>query len=167
MKTLYSIGHSNQSREAFLSLLQKYSIAYLIDIRSRPYSRFNPQYNQKALDHFLSEHDIRYVFMGNELGGRPEDPSCYNTNGYPDYEKMKTKDFFIKGINWLRTAYEKEIPAAIMCSEGNPAQCHRSRLIGKALLKEGIILQHIKLSGELNDQIQIQQETDGNLEFDN
>ena len=105
MNTLYSIGHSNQSKEDFLSLLRKYSIVYLIDVRSQPYSKFNPQYNREPLNSFLSEHGIRYVFMGNALGGRPEDLSCY-TSGFPDHKKMQTKDLFIKGINRLKTAYE-------------------------------------------------------------
>jgi uncharacterized protein (DUF488 family) len=93
---LYSIGHGSRKSKDFLALLKKFGIEYLIDVRSQPYSRFHPQFRQNELKHFLEQNGIRYVFMGDELGGRPKDPSCYDNEGKVDYEVMKTKRLFFK-----------------------------------------------------------------------
>ena len=149
---LYSIGHGSRKADDFLALLQEYGITYLVDVRSKPFSRFHPQFNKKKLEDFLAGYRITYVFMGDELGGRPEDPSCYNSDGKVDFNKVKEKDFFKEGISRLKTAYHKQVPLAIMCSERDPAMCHRSRLIGEVLTKEGIELAHIDENGKIKDQ---------------
>lgn len=150
-KPIYTIGHGNRSAGDFLALLKEYGIQYLIDARSIPYSTFHPQFSKDALETFLEQNGIRYVFMGDEIGGRPIDGSCYR-QGKVDYDILKTKDFFKKGIERLKTAYNKDINLAIMCSERKPAECHRSKLIGKVLDAEGIIVQHIDEAGKLRDQ---------------
>lgn len=146
---LYTIGHGNRKSEDLLALLQDFEIEYLIDVRSKPYSRFHPQYNQKNLQKFLQENGITYVFMGNELGGRPEDVSCYAKDGKVDYELIKQKDFFKLGVARLKAASSRDIHAAIMCSERNPDECHRTRLIGEVLHCDGVLVQHIDESGKL------------------
>lgn len=91
---IYTIGHGNRKLNDFLDLLRKFNIEYLIDVRSKPYSKFNTQFNQNELKIFLENNGIRYVFMGDSIGGRPIDESCYNDEGKVDYERIKTKDFF-------------------------------------------------------------------------
>lgn len=162
--TLYSIGHGTRNAEDFLSLLKKFHIDYLIDVRSKPYSRFNPQYNQSTLKKFLEKNNVQYVFMGNELGGWPRDKSCYNKLGMPDYEIIKEKDFFKAGIERLKTAYEKNIQVAIMCSERKPIECHRTMLIGTFLEDQGISLLHIDEKGELKNQDRVMNEITGHTE---
>ncbi|WP_240348009.1 DUF488 domain-containing protein [Longitalea arenae] len=154
---LYTIGHGRRKSDDFLALLKEYGIEYLVDVRSQPFSRFNPQYNQNALKRFLEEHAITYVFMGDELGGRPKDASCYS-HGKIDYEKVKEKDFFKKGINRLKTAYNKNIRLAIMCSESKPGECHRARLIGRYLANDLINVHHIDESGSIKDQATVMSE---------
>ncbi|WP_207510671.1 DUF488 domain-containing protein [Longitalea luteola] len=156
-KPLYTIGHGRRGSADFLALLKKYGINYLVDVRSFPFSRFNPQYNQNALKRFLEEHAVTYVFMGDELGGRPKDASCYS-HGKIDYEKVKTKDFFKKGIDRLKTAYSKDLDLAIMCSESKPEECHRARLIGRALALDRIIVHHIDETGNIKDQVTVMSE---------
>lgn len=155
---IYTIGHGTRKAEDFLLLLKTYGILYLADVRSRPYSRFNPQYNREQLDGFLSLHDIKYVFMGDELGGRPGDPDCYDENGKINYDILAVKSFFESGIERLKTAYAKRIPLAIMCSEGRPAACHRSKLIGKTLLRHQVPVMHINEKGMLQSQEEIMYE---------
>lgn len=150
-KPLYSIGHGTRKAEVFLELLQRYGIKYLADVRSRPYSRFNPHFNKNRLDSLLKEHRITYVFMGDTLGGRPHDVSCY-TNGKPDYSIMAEKPFFKEGIERLRSAYEQGLSLAVMCSESKPAECHRSMLIAKALEALNIPVMHIDEKGGLREQ---------------
>jgi uncharacterized protein (DUF488 family) len=151
-KPLYTIGHGNRKPEEFLALLKDFGIEYLIDVRSQPYSKFNPQFNQKDLKFFLERNGIKYVFMGDTIGGRPKDTSCYDNEGRVDYEALKTKEFFLKGIERLKTAYNKDINVVIMCSESKPCECHRSKLIGKVLFTDNIIIKHIDEKGKLKDQ---------------
>ena len=151
-KNLYTIGHGNRKQEDFLALLKDFAIEYLIDVRSQPYSKFNPQYNQNELKFFLESNAIKYIFMGDTIGGRPKDTSCYDNDGKVNYEAVKTKDFFINGIDRLKTAYEKDINVVLMCSESKPCECHRSKLIGKVLIIDQIELKHIDEKGKVKDQ---------------
>ena len=164
---LYTIGHGNRKPDEFLALLKKFSIDYLIDVRSQPYSKFNPQFNQNDLKIFLDCNGIKYVFMGDSIGGRPKDTSCYDYHGKVNYDVVKTKDFFIKGIERLKTAYNKDINVVIMCSESKPCECHRSKLIGRVLNLENIVLKHIDEKGKLKDQTSVINELNkGFSEFD-
>jgi len=166
-KPLYTIGHGNRKSEDFLSLLKEHDIHFLIDVRSQPYSKFNPQFNQIDLKFFLERNHIRYVFMGDTIGGRPKDRSCYDTEGKVDYEAVKTKDFFKHGIDRLKVAYTKDVNVALMCSESNPCECHRSKLIGRVLHDNHIHLQHIDENGKLKDQTTVINEVnEGRSEFD-
>lgn len=152
---IYTIGHGARKAEELLELLQRYGIEYLIDVRSQPYSRYHPQFSQKNLQQFLEDNNIRYVFMGDTLGGRPTDAGCYDENGKINYNKVKTKDFFQEGIERLKTAYKKNLPVAIMCSERDPAQCHRYHLISNVLDAELIEVMHIDEKGQLKTQSEI------------
>ncbi len=154
MSSLYSIGHGNKDIDEFINELISFNIAYLVDIRSNPYSKWNPSFNQTPLEIILNRHNIRYVYMGNELGGLPKDSTCY-TNGHVDYEKISKKDFFIHGLNRLLVANNKQIRLAIMCSESDPKLCHRSKLIGQELLKKGITLNHIIGISQALSQIEV------------
>lgn len=148
---LYTIGHGSRKGEDFISLLKTFEIEYLVDVRSLPYSRFHPQFNQKALQLALQENSIQYIFMGDELGGRPKDPSCYNEDGKVNYSVIKTKVFFQRGVERLKAACEKNSRVAIMCSERKPCHCHRTLLVGEVLHKEMIVLKHIDEHGKLKE----------------
>ena len=140
--TLYSIGHGNKSIETLIEELKHFNINYLIDIRSKPYSKYNPHFNQNELMFSLVRNCISYTFMGDVLCGLPDDTSCY-TNGYVDYNKLKEKDFCKRGLQRLITANQKKIKVAIMCSESKTEECHRTKLIVEELIKMGIKLNHI------------------------
>lgn len=141
--TIYSIGHGNKKIEDFIAELKSFDIEYLLDIRSKPYSKWNPQFNQASLELELKNNGIIYVFVGDTLGGLPEDRSCYDYNGKVVYDLIKEKDFFKQGLERLTTANQKRIYLAIMCSESKPEECHRSKLIGQELLNKDISLKHI------------------------
>ena len=141
--TLYSIGHGNKKIEVFLEELKSFKIQFLLDIRSKPYSKWNPQFNQVALDKELKKIGIKYVFVGDTLGGLPEDRSCYDYDGKVVYELIKEKDFFKSGLKRLTMAHKKGVTLAIMCSESKPEECHRSKLIGEELLNKEISINHI------------------------
>lgn len=139
---IYTIGYGSRELAAFITTLQQYEIAYLIDVRSKPYSRYKPDFSKQALEQHLKAHDIRYVFLGDTLGGQPEDAACY-TDGKVDYDKLSQRAFFLEGIGRLQEAFQQQLRVALMCSEGKPEQCHRSKLIGVALKAAGIAVTHI------------------------
>lgn len=151
MSTLYSIGHGNKTFEEFSKEIKSFEIQYLIDVRSKPFSKWNPSFNQETLKNLLAKSGLTYVYMGDTIGGMPSDISCY-TDGHIDYAKVSEKDFFKTGLARLLTAAEKEIKVAIMCSETEPEKCHRSKLIGQELLKLGISLNHIVGIGKTQSQ---------------
>ena len=150
--SVYSIGHGNKSIDTLIEELRHFEINYLIDIRSKPYSKYSPHFNQNALKFALMDREITYAFMGDVLGGLPEDPTCY-TNGHVDYEKLKDKDFFKTGLQRLITAHNKNIKIAIMCSESKPEECHRTKLIGEELKHLGIVINHITRTKNKQNQI--------------
>ena len=80
---LYTIGHSKHPIDKFIQLLKDHRIEVLGDVRSTPYSRFNPQFNKNALQQSLEKEHIKYVDVGEGLGGRPKDPSCYKHYAIP------------------------------------------------------------------------------------
>lgn len=149
---LFSIGHGTRPIEDFIRLLKAYNIDYIADLRSTPYSRFNPQYNRPPLVLALEKHGIRYVYMGDELGGRPNDPACYDANGKLDFEFVIHQTYFKRGIHRLQQALDRNLRIALLCSESRPDQCHRSRIVGKALAQLQIYIQHIDETGKIKDQ---------------
>ena len=154
---IYSIGHGSKKIEDFLKELNSFQISYLIDIRSSPYSKFNPQFNREMLKHELEQANITYVYLGDTLGGLPNDRSCY-VDGKVDYDIIKEKTFFKEGLERLIVANKKDINVAVMCSETKPEECHRSKLIGQELLKHNISIQHIVSPYKTKGQITVMNE---------
>ena len=147
MHPVLTIGHSTHSLEAFAALLRQHGVTALADVRSAPYSRFNPQFNREAIEQSLAAHGIKYVFMGRELGARSEDRSCYE-NGRVQYARLARTDLFRGGIERVvRGANEHRI--ALMCAEKEPLECHRTLLVARALADLGINVQHILADGRL------------------
>ncbi len=138
--TIYTVGHSTRSLEEFLGLLRHYSILRLVDVRTIPRSRHNPQFNKETLSTFLRNRRIGYRHM-KELGGlrrpRPDSPNTGWQNasfrGYADY--MQTAAFEEALTKLIELSKQKT--TAIMCAEAVPWRCHRS-LIGDALVVRGI-----------------------------
>lgn len=157
---LYTIGHSNHLLDKFMHLLQANSIQALVDVRSSPYSKFNPQFNQDPFSKALSAVQIAYIYAGRQLGGRPADPTCYKSHEIHDaavdylhevnYPEVMKRDWFRSGISrLLEIAVDK--PACIMCSEEDPAHCHRHHLISKYILQNfpEVEIWHIRGDGNL------------------
>jgi uncharacterized protein (DUF488 family) len=140
--------------DQFIAVLHAHTIEYVIDVRTAPYSRFKPEFSKEALEAALGREGIRYIFMGDTLGGQPKDPAC-QTEGKIDYDKVRAQPFFQAGLERLKNAYEQKRRGALMCSEGRPEQCHRSKLIGEALTALHIPVCHIDEDGQLFSQTQV------------
>jgi uncharacterized protein (DUF488 family) len=148
-RVVYTIGHSNGTVERLLGLLQLHSISAMADVRSQPYSRFNPQFNREALAGALKNSGLEYVFLGHELGARSEDPACYR-GGRAQYSLISKTSVFEHGIQRLLAGMQR-FQVAIMCAEKEPLVCHRSILISRSLQERGVTVKQILEDGTLED----------------
>ena len=147
MNLLFTIGHSTHSAEAFLALLRQHDVEAVADVRSSPFSRFNPQFNRLPLEQFLKANSIRYVFLGKELGARSDDRSCYD-HGRVQYSRLAQTAPFQSGLDRvLQGAAGYRV--ALMCAEKEPLECHRTLLVTKALAARGQKVLHIHADGRL------------------
>ena len=146
---IFTVGHSNHPLDAFLDLLQKHGIDLIVDVRSQPYSRWADQFNREPFRDALRAAGFAYRYMGDTLGGRPQDPRFYEPGGTrPDYKRMQTVPTYRQALEHL-IALAQAQRIAVMCSEGDHRQCHRHLLITQSLLKESVRVQHIQTDGSL------------------
>ena len=132
---LFTIGHSRHSFSHFLELLKRHQISAICDVRSTPYSQLCPHFNREPLRQELKLHNIAYVFLGEELGGRSSDASCYDTDGRVRYDRIADTDTFRQGLSRVREGMKK-YRIALMCTEKDPLTCHRTILICRHLCRE-------------------------------
>jgi uncharacterized protein (DUF488 family) len=147
MYMVYTIGYGARPLEQVLNALTSRRIQYLIDVRSNPRSEYRPEFSRDALEDSLKKVAVKYVHMGDSLGGRPEDPTCY-VQGHVLYDLVRERDYFGIGITRIQKALNKNLRLCLMCSEGKPEDCHRSKLIGVALKDLGINVIHIGAQDE-------------------
>ncbi|HUI55632.1 MAG TPA: DUF488 domain-containing protein [Bryobacteraceae bacterium] len=145
--SIFTIGHSTHSQERFIELLKLHGITAVCDVRSKPYSRWNPQFNRETLKEALRSAGIAYVFLGKELGARSDDPSCY-ADGRVQYDRLALTQTFKQGLERVQEGMEK-YRLAVMCAEKEPLECHRTILVSRCLETRGIDVQHIHADGRL------------------
>ena len=143
---LYTVGHSNHSMDRFLGLLAGVRIHTLVDVRSQPYSRHAPQFNKKNLETALARTGLKYLFLGRELGGRPDGPALQKPDGQADYQKIQAGAAFRQGIATL-AGHAGHDRTAVMCAEEDPGRCHRFHLLAPALLARGLQVIHLRADG--------------------
>lgn len=149
MDELYTIGHSTHTIEKFIELLFMHDINTVCDVRSDPYSRFNPQFNREALQPELKRHGIAYVFLGKELGPRSDEPGCY-VNSKIRYDRLLETDLFQEGLRRVRQGM-KSYRICLMCAEKDPLTCHRTILVCRHLRGDGIRIRHILEDGSIEE----------------
>lgn len=147
---VFTIGHSTRDVDDFISILKEHKISILVDLRTIPQSRFNPQFGKEALEKSLQREKIEYLhFKG--LGGlrKPKKDSInagwrnQSFRGYADY--MQTKEFeknLDSLIELINQANKKNANITLMCAEAVPWRCHRS-LVSDALTIRGFNVKHI------------------------
>ncbi len=155
MNEILTIGYGAKEIEDFLDSLLQSGVAYLIDIRSSPYSSRRPEFSRDALEAVLRKAQIRYVFMGDQIGGKPQNRDCYDESGKASYDKIAEMDEFQAGIQRLIKASRNGDRVCLMCSEGKPEKCHRSKLIGVELQKKDVNVIHIDERGILRSQEEV------------
>lgn len=144
---MFTVGHSTHDLPDLVRILSQHDVTAVADVRSVPASRFAPQFNRNSMEFGLREAGIKYVFMGNELGARTADASCY-VDGRVQYARLARTSEFASGIGRLMNGAQTE-RIAVMCSEGEPLDCHRTVLIARVLTERGLSIDHIHSDGQL------------------
>ena len=143
-----TIGHSNRSMDEFLTLLKQHAVEVLADVRSQPHSKYVPHFDYANLKRAVEAAGVQYVFLGRELGGKPDGKEFYDTQGHAVYSRIAASEPFRLGIARLLEGIRK-YRVAIMCSEEDPANCHRRLLVGKVLMEQGVSIKHIRGDGRI------------------
>src|SRR5574341_825421 len=152
---LYTIGHSTHSIDQFIELLSMHSVTAVGDVRSRPYSQYNPQFNREGLRDVLKQRGIEYVFLGEQLGARSKNPRHYS-DGKVQYHSIATSSEFRHGLARVRKGL-KTYRIALLCAEKDPIVCHRAILICRHLRISEIAINHIRGDGTLETNSQLEQ----------
>lgn len=145
---LFTIGHSNHRPEHFQKLLAESELDVIVDVRSWPHSRYVEWADRAVLPDLAGAVDVKYLFLGDRLGGRPDDGACYDGEGHVLYGRVAASEEFRQGLERLKQGIRR-CRVAIMCSEENPEFCHRRLLVAKVLLDEGIGVANIRGDGRI------------------
>lgn len=150
---LFTIGHSNLELEEYLQIILTHDISAVCDVRSRPGSYRHPQFNREPLEECLRSSGLRYKFLGESLGGRPEDPRYYFRDGRVNYEQRRRARDFQAEIDQI-IALSQKAKIVLMCAEEDPLHCHRFLMICPALVERGNSPVHIRRGGKLESQLE-------------
>jgi len=154
---VYTIGHSNLPLDELLDLLGRHEVSVVVDVRSNPYSRHNPQYNREPFAQAVEAAGMQYRYDGNRLGGAPTDPTCYirvDTGGSASRETKQLDYHLVTGKDWFQEAIQTLVDLAartrlvLLCAEENPERCHRHHLLTPALVGRNVEVMHIRATGE-------------------
>lgn len=157
--SVFTIGHSNGRIEAFIELLRRHEVEVLVDTRSQPYSRFSPHFSREPLQRAVRAASIRYVFMGEALGGRPTPRECYDADGKVLYDKVEEQKLYQQSIERLLEGIAR-FRVCLLCSEEDPMRCHRRLLIARTLIRRGVEVRHIRGSGSIESEATVQMRCD-------
>lgn len=146
---VFTLGHSTHTIDRFVELLRRHDVTAIADVRSRPYSRMNPQFNKDPLAKSLKQHGIAYSFVGKELGARPDDPACY-VQGRARYDLIARTDLFQQGLDRVVSGSTK-YRIALVCAEKDPMTCHRAMLVCRALATRSVGAKHILANGAIEE----------------
>jgi uncharacterized protein (DUF488 family) len=149
MSSFFTIGHSNHNFEAWLALVRRHQIQVVVDTRSSPYSKYVPQFDRELVQRSLEQAGVRYLFLGDDLGGRPANPAYYDGSGHVLYSRLRDDARFQAAIARLESGMER-FSVALLCGEEDPAHCHRRLLIGRVLSERGHTMLHIRGDGRLD-----------------
>jgi uncharacterized protein (DUF488 family) len=152
--TIWTIGHSNHSLERLLNLLIRHGIDVVVDVRSSPYSRYASQFNREAICPALAQRDVRYLFLGDLLGGRVEDPQFCDEAGHVLYNRLADSPGFRQGIERLLATIGQS-RLAILCGEEDPTHCHRRLLVGRVLQTRGVHVVHLRGDGRAQTEAEV------------
>jgi len=145
---LLTVGHSNHPLAQLLELLSAHGVQGVADVRSWPASRHAPWFDRHSIATALRSRGVQYVFLGDELGGRPNDQALYDEDGRVRYDAVAATSWFNQGLEKVRAALSS-MRVAVMCAEEDPEHCHRRLLVARVLFEEDVPVLHIRGDGRL------------------
>ncbi|MBN2294463.1 MAG: DUF488 domain-containing protein [Pirellulales bacterium] len=154
---IFTIGHSNHSPEFFLELLAGHGVEVVVDVRSSPYARYSKHFNRQPLEKLLCGSDLKYLFLGDVLGGRPQGHEFYDEQGYVLYDRLASSPSFVAGIERLLQAARISC-ICLLCGEEDPSECHRRLLLGRVLSDHGVEVLHIRGDGRTQSEAELTEE---------
>ena len=157
---ILTVGHSNHSPDFFLELLKRHGVEIAVDVRSSPYARYAVHFNKEPLEAYLRSGGLKYLFLGDALGGRPDGPEFYDSDGCVLYDRLAESPAFREGISRLVRGVAISC-IALVCGEEDPSECHRRLLMGRVLAERGVDVFHIRGDGRLQSETELAEE----LEF--
>jgi uncharacterized protein (DUF488 family) len=167
MNKIYTIGSSIHTIDEFISLLNKYRINAVVDVRSVPYSQHTPQYNKETLVDVLNNNSIYYFDFSKEFGAKRKE-KCVYTNNRVDFHKVLQLPDFLNGINRINAGILKGYNITLLCTEKNPLDCHRFSLVSKALVDTlNVSVEHILFDGEIVNQSTLERRLLNNFGLEN
>jgi uncharacterized protein (DUF488 family) len=140
---IYTLGHSNYTIEKLIDMLKKYNINCVVDIRGTPYSKYNVQFDKEIIRYTLTKAGFIYIYMAKEFAAKRINKESYNEEGYSDFELVVNEKDFLDGIERLKNGCNKGYRIALLGAMQEPIRCHRSILVGRALIKYGFNVKHI------------------------
>jgi len=165
-RTCFSIGYGNEPIDRFIAVLHGCGIDTLVDVRSVPFSRWRPDFNKENLKKILADKRIKYIWMGDRLGGRYTDPALLNPDGSVNYRKVQETEKFREGITGLLALIGSGKVVALICAERDPERCHRFLLVAPALMAAGARVVHVLGDGTLKDHGELAGSWSGNRQVD-
>ena len=151
MPTILTVGHGNLPQETLIRHLLDAGVERLVDVRSTPYSRWHPHFNRRRIAEAAEAAGITYGWEP-ALGGRPDDDALRTADGAPDYTLMAQHPPLLEAVDGL-VAASGEASTAIMCSEGDPARCHRTLLIAPLIVARGVAVRHLLKDGTMAEDV--------------
>ncbi|HMD83819.1 MAG TPA: DUF488 domain-containing protein [Terriglobia bacterium] len=148
---LLTVGHSILEFEDFATLLNDHGVELVVDVRSLPQSARQPHFSSPAFEKLLKAEHLDYLFLGEELGGRPDDVDAYRPDGLVNYQTRRKSYAFQAGLSRLSKELEGR-PVAMMCAEEDPLECHRFLMVCPELIKWGVRPVHIRKGSRIETQ---------------
>lgn len=148
-QVVLTIGYGGAGLDQLIERLRSAGVTHVADVRTAPFSKARSEFNGPDLEVELKAAGIGYVFLGRELGGRPSDPDCYTSEGRVNYGAVAQKAWFRAGLDRVRRGNSKGFRVCLLCSEGKPEACHRTKLVSESLVHEGVAVLHIDADGSL------------------
>jgi uncharacterized protein (DUF488 family) len=148
---LFTVGHSILEFENFAALLKDHGVELVVDVRSTPQRARLPHFSSPAFEKLLSAEQIAYLFLGEELGGRPDDADAYRSDGVVDYGIRRKSYAFRAGLERLQNELQRR-SVAMMCAEEDPLECHRFLMVCPELTRLGIVPLHIRKGSQIETQ---------------
>jgi uncharacterized protein (DUF488 family) len=149
MPIVLTVGHSNHPAGRLIELLQRHAVSLLVDVRSQPYSRFAHQFNRENLQPVVTNAGLRYLFLGEELGGRQLGRITDLQERLAAYDRLAESEQFQRGLDRVLEEAASDT-VAILCAEEDPTECHRRVWVARALRERGAMVHHIRGDGHLD-----------------